>query len=498
MLATWICEKDLAALEGHPAGEGGPAAAALEARDHDEAVLFTEKSGDLAVQYVDWLQFQTLAQLVLHRAPGAGPGDYSGIYESVSQAMEEARARHGGNFRLTFLLPENLPSVSAVFILLAKTRFPAELAEVREGRLHTLGMAFDFSPQYVADLMAAPDQELNRRSRNRTPARAVFTDIVHAGGSVGETVRAAARAAPRNIHALIEGEGGTGKELLATAMHNRSPRRHGPFHVVRLRGLSAEAVEAGLFGQERVAPGGARARRLGALEAARGGTLFLDDVDALPLRVQALLRQALETGEVSRLGSPESRLLDVRVIGATTRSLPELVREGAFLEDLLYRLAVVWFRLPPLRERPEDLPLLIGHFLKRVNSESRLEPGNMEKTLSEGAREVFLSHSWPGNARELLGTLRRAAVWSQGETIQEEEARQALFPDVSRERAEGALNRALSDGVDLQGILGSVARHYLTRALAETGGNKTRAAKLLGFSNYQTLGNWLRKYDVEG
>ena len=167
-----------------------------------------------------------------------------------------------------------------------------------------------------------------------------------------------------------------------------------------------------------------------------------------------------------------------------------------FREDLFYRLAVAVLKLPPLRERPGDLGLLIDRLLEQVNEESDSEPDYKKKQLSPAARNILLQHSWPGNVRELLNTLRRAAIWSGHETLEAEDLRDALLPAPQDRGPEGILDRSLGDGFSLPGLLGDIARHYLARAMEEAGGNKTRAARLVGLSSYQTLTNWLSKYGV--
>ena len=188
---------------------------------------------------------------------------------------------------------------------------------------------------------------------------------------------------------------------------------------------------------------------------------------------------------------------DTRIIAATNRNLLEEVATGRFREDLFHRLAIGVFSLPPVRERQGDLTLLIDGALDRVNQESSRLPGWKHKQLSAGARNLLLQHPWPGNVRELFNTLSRAAIWTPDETIGAEDVRDALLPiTTTKAGVETILNRPLGNGLQLRELLSQVATHYLKRALSETQGNKTEAALLLGLSNYQTLSNWLQKYDV--
>jgi DNA-binding NtrC family response regulator len=258
--------------------------------------------------------------------------------------------------------------------------------------------------------------------------------------------------------------------------------------------IPPDLVESELFGHEKGAFTGAAERRAGYFENADGGTLFLDEIGELPLAAQVKLLRALQEGEVRRLGGKEAKKVDVRVIAATNRDLLDQVSGGRFRADLFYRLAVAVIKLPPLRDREGDISLLMDRLLAQINKESDSEPGYKDKVLSPGAKKLLLRHTWPGNVRELLNTLRRAAIWSQAVEIQADDIKDALFPENSSQQA--ILERPLGDACNLPDILQEVARHYLERAIAESGGNKSIAAKLVGLRSYQTFTNWLTKYRV--
>jgi transcriptional regulator with GAF, ATPase, and Fis domain len=304
--------------------------------------------------------------------------------------------------------------------------------------------------------------------------------------------------AVRSIPVLIEGESGTGKELLARAIHFASPRSQKPIVTVNCGAIPSELVESEFFGHKRGAFTGAIADRAGHFERANGGTLFLDEIGELSKSVQVKLLRALQEGEVTRVGETEARKVSVRVIAATNRNLVDEVKLGAFREDLFYRLAVAVIRLPPLREREGDVSLLIDALLKQVNERARDEPGFREKRLSPGARNLLLHHSWPGNVRELLNTLQRAAVWSDEAMIGVDAARAALLAGPAGPvGSDEILHRPIDQGIDLEEILHDVARHYLSRAMEASQGNRTQAAKLVGLASYQTLTNWMKKYELE-
>jgi transcriptional regulator with PAS, ATPase and Fis domain len=311
-------------------------------------------------------------------------------------------------------------------------------------------------------------------------------------------VARARRVALRSIPVLIEGESGTGKELLARAIHQASPRRDRPMITVNCGAIAPELIESELFGHEKGAFTGAANARKGVFEAADTGTLFLDEIGELPKPAQVRFLRALQEGEITRVGATTAVRIDVRVIAATNRSLTREVSAGRFREDLFYRLAVAVITMPALRDRDGDAALLLDRLLDQVNRESAIEPGYEPKKISVTARKLLLDHPWPGNVREMLNTLRRAAVWTPSPIIDVDDARDALLPSPAPAHAEDAiLGQDIRQGIDLNGIIDRVARHYLEQAMETTGGNKARATKLLGFGNATTLTNWLKRHGVE-
>jgi transcriptional regulator with PAS, ATPase and Fis domain len=307
----------------------------------------------------------------------------------------------------------------------------------------------------------------------------------------------ARRLAVHEVPVIIQGESGTGKELLARAIHQSSPRKSGPFVPVNCGAIPPELVESDFFGHVKGAFTGASENRVGYFESANSGTLFLDEIGELPLPAQVKLLRAIQEMKFQPVGSSKEIKADVRIIAATNRNLLVEVAEGRFREDLFHRLAIGVIGLPPLRERQGDLNPLIDGALNRLNEESSRLPNWRHKKLSAGARNLLLRHTWPGNVRELVNTLSRAAIWTADETIQTEDIREALLPVTKGQSAiETILNRPLGNELQLPELLAEVATHYLKRALTEAQGSKTEAAKLLGLPSYQTLANWLKKYDV--
>jgi transcriptional regulator with PAS, ATPase and Fis domain len=329
-----------------------------------------------------------------------------------------------------------------------------------------------------------------------TPETPEFSDILHRSASMARVIREARKWAGRSVPILIEGETGTGKEMLARAIHRTSPRRAGPFVAVNCGAIPETLVESELFGHEKGAFTGADHAHQGCFEAADGGTLFLDEVGELPRQTQVKLLRVLQDQAVTRIGGSRSIHVNLRVMAATNRVLTVEVRDGRFREDLYYRLAVGVLSLPSLRERGSDLGLLIDRLLVHVNEEAGDQPGFVKKNLSVGARNLLLRHAWPGNVRELKNTLTRVAVASEGVTILADDVREALRPGPPS-GPEKVLGRTLGDGFNLNDLLKEVARDYLARALAETAGNKTTAARLLGLRSYQALNYWLKRHELD-
>ncbi len=496
LLISWVGQTDLRAPEEEPLIGKGPIAQTLSMHFYDAAVLISDYPEKEVKPFLKWLRPQTKAQVAVYYEPLSGPMQFGEIYEAASRVVTESLVRYGKDSELTFHLSPGTPAMAAVWIILAKTRFPAKLLESSQKHgVRTASVPFDISAEFIPDLLRGSDQRLEKLTAGLPPEAPEFADIIHRSRAMTRVIAKARRVAPRSVPILIEGESGTGKELLARAIHRASPRRDKSFKAVNCGAIPTELVESELFGHERGAFTGADRKRVGYFEAADRGTLFLDEVGELSPPAQVKLLRILQEGEVLRVGSTTPLKVDVRIIAATNRTLAEEIAKDRFREDLFYRLAVACLRLPPLRERPGDLNLLIDRLLEQVNEEHAQQPGYEHKQLSPSARNVIHTHSWPGNVRELLNTLHRAALWTSGRTIKGDDMREALLPIVGRKES-SILDRPLGDGLSLPDLLAVVVKHYLERALEETRGNKTQAARLVGLSSYQTFTNWLSKYGV--
>jgi DNA-binding NtrC family response regulator len=294
--------------------------------------------------------------------------------------------------------------------------------------------------------------------------------------------------APTKAAVLITGESGTGKELVARAIHTLSPRRDGPFVAVNCAALPETLMESELFGHEKGAFTGAFERRVGCFELAHNGTLLLDEIGDMPVATQAKLLRVLEDSRVRRLGGRNEILVDVRVIASTNRSLTEALRKGALREDLYYRLNVFHIHLPPLRERLEDLPLLVEALLAELNRKH----GARVQEVAPEVLDLFRTYSWPGNVRELRNVLERAVILAGEGTIRREHL-PWNFPPGAQEREPAPLEEPGVVRVPLGATLEEAEKALILRTLQFTGNNKTRAAEILGIS-LKTLHNKLKEY----
>ncbi len=498
ILVSWLGQTDLNASAGKKEVGLGPVAQAVTVRGFDRVVLLSNYPERETNEYREWLAQRCKVPIETHRVQLSSPVHFGEIFDAVTERIAVIRETYGELTRLTYHLSPGTPAMAAVWIIVAKTRFAAELLESsKEHGVKTAQVPFDISAELIPSLYQRPDSDLSRLSAGLVETSPAFADIVHRSSVMREVIAKAQRVAPRTVPVLIEGESGTGKELLARAIHNASPRHDRPFIAVNCGAIVAELAESEFFGHKKGSFTGAATDRKGHFEQAQGGTLFLDELGELPTATQVKLLRALQERQIVRVGDSQPIAVDVRLIAATNRNLAEEVAKGAFREDLFYRVAVAILHLPPLRQRTGDLSLLIEHLLTKINRESAAEPGWMEKPLSPGARNLLLRHSWPGNVRELLNTLTRAAVWGAAKTLTEADVNDALLtPPKSARRESDILDRPITEGLDLPGLIAEVARHYLGRAMKEAGGKKTRAAELLGLGSYQTLSNWLEKYGV--
>lgn len=398
-----------------------------------------------------------------------------------------------------------------VVVMSAQNTILTAITAAERGAFDYLPKPFDLKEltSVVQRALAAP-----QRPRDATPEGEGEGDglpLIGRSAAMQEIYRVIARLTQTDLTVMIMGESGTGKELVARALHDYGKRRHGTFVAVNMAAIPKELVESELFGHERGAFTGATNRGVGRFEQAEGGTLFLDEIGDMPLEAQTRLLRVLQQGEYTTVGGRTPIKTDVRIIAATNRDLRQLIQQGLFREDLYYRLNVVPLRLPPLRERAEDIPDLVRHFLRKAEEE-----GLPAKHLEPETLEILRHHRWPGNVRELENLIRRLAVLHSGDSIPASAVAAELKEPVRTSSAEegeepvslsAAVERHLTKYFASHGdrlpppglydrVLQEIERPLLSICLAATRGNQIRAAHLLGL-NRNTLRKKIRDLGLE-
>jgi len=326
-------------------------------------------------------------------------------------------------------------------------------------------------------------EQENVELRTAVTDRYRFENIIGSSGNIHDVLDLAGRVAASDASVLITGETGTGKELLAKGIHFNSRRADSPFVAINCAAIPENLIESELFGHVKGAFTGAVKDKEGKFELAAGGTLFLDEIGDLRIDLQAKILRSLQEREVDRVGGSRPISVDVRVIAATNKDIERAVKEGAFREDLYYRLSVITLAMPPLRERRDDVPLLASHFLKKFNKgfEVRMDPE---------ALSLLTSYGWPGNVRELENVIERASVLRRGDLITREE-----LPDKLKQKTGGVENIILNlpdEGISLEDL----EKSLIIKALEKHKGNQTRAAEYLGITR-PTLIYRMEKYELK-
>jgi two-component system response regulator HydG len=357
-----------------------------------------------------------------------------------------------------------------VIVMTAYSAVDSAIESIRQGAYHYLTKPFKVGELALFLERALSEARLKRETRALRRAlreQSALASFVGESDAMRELCELAARVADAPTPVLIVGETGTGKGLLARAVHGEGPRANAPFVTVNCAAVPENLLESELFGHTRGAFTGATGPRKGLFEQASGGTVFLDEIGEMPLALQAKLLDVLERGVVRALGADRERAVDVRIIAATHRNLRTLIREGKFREDLLFRLDVVRLEIPPLRQRREDLPLLVAHFLARAKAR---HPASPVKALGRDALARFMEHSWPGNVRELENAVERAVLLGRNT-----EAGAAELPP--------AMDAVTTDELRFEGPvlpLHDLDRRYARWALGQLGGRKMLTAEKLG------------------
>ena len=387
-----------------------------------------------------------------------------------------------------------------VIIMTAHSDLDSAVSAYKGGAFEYLPKPFD-----IDEAIALVNRALDERAQqavDTTPAVTdTATEIIGKAPAMQEVFRAIGRLANSNATVLINGESGTGKELVAQALHQHSARASQPFLALNMAAIPRDLLESELFGHERGAFTGAHNRRAGRFEQANGGTLMLDEIGDMPAELQTRLLRVLADGEFYPVGAHTPKKVDVRIIAATHQNLEQRVRDGEFREDLFHRLNVIRIHIPSLRERREDIPLLMRHFLKQAASELKVET----KTLTDDASELLSTLDWPGNVRQLENLCRLLTVMAPGQEIHVEDLPDDLTGTATETSPVAAdwqamlrswAQQQLAGGVDhlLDDALPAFERALIDVALQHTGGRRQDAARLLGWGR-NTLTRKLKELD---
>jgi len=409
--------------------------------------------------------------------------------ESGEGALEKVRAQEFDVILLDLKMPgiggmetlrriRDSGSSAEVVVLTGHPDVATAIEAMKLGAYDYLTKPFKLAEVEVVLRRAAERQRLARENtalRRMVAQQAAPPLLLGRSAGMLAVLRTVERIAGSEANILIEGESGTGKGLIAQAIHQQSPRARGPFLAINCSGFQDQLLESELFGHERGAFTGATGLKQGLFEVADQGTLFLDEVAEMSPAMQAKLLQVLDSREFRRVGGTRVHRADVRIVAATNKPMADEVKAGRVREDLYYRLNVVSLTLPPLRERKEDIPLLIEHFLKQLGTT------HTRKTLSPEALQFLVNYTWPGNVRELANTVERLLILTQGEVVGPDDLPANIGHPGGPARGANSL--------------AEMERLHLIRVLKETGGKKMRAARLLGI-DIKTLNQKIKRYNI--
>ena len=423
--------------------------------------------------------------------------------EAVANGREALQRLQGGFFdivALDYKMPEldglqtlkeirKLYPDLPVIMMTAYGTIETAVASMKEGALDYLTKPIDLEELLIKFRKIMERSNLiqeNKELKARLQERFTAQNIVSGSPKMEEVMGLVARVAPSQATVLIQGESGTGKELIANAIHYASPRSEKPWVKVSCAAIPETLLESELFGHEKGAFTGANQRRIGRFEEADGGSIFLDEIGDLSPSTQVKLLRILQDKEFQRLGSNLNLKTDGRVITATHRNLEEAIKKGQFREDLYYRLNVISITLPPLRERREDIPLLINYFLKKYSDENQ----KLISDISKEARTLLLRYPYPGNVRELENLIERAVVLCRGETITTQD-----LPFHLKEEKSEKLWESSKKEKTLPESLEEIERDSILKALHQHQGVQTKAAESLGISE-RVLRYKMKKYRI--
>jgi DNA-binding NtrC family response regulator len=398
---------------------------------------------------------------------------------------------------------QSLALTFPVVIMAKEPSIEKAVLVVKKGAANYIALDATISPKRILEVVKDTFSSRNKELTNADSSCEItdeasqiekFEGLVGVSPAMKKLYKLINRVAQSDVTVLITGESGTGKELVAQAIHRRSNRRDKPFVPINCGAIPEELLESEFFGHEKGAFSGAIRTKIGRFELANGGTIFLDEIGEMKLPLQVKLLRFLQEHKFERVGGLKTIEVDVRVIAATNKDLWKAVQEGSFREDLFYRLNVVPLYVPPLRERKEDIPLLVENFLERYASIS--EDGGGKKKVTPEVMECFMEYSWPGNVRELENIIKRLIILSDGNEITVKDLPERLRPSKKEKLLDSSFAKLPETGLDLKKMLEDLERKFIQQALERTGGVKSQAAKLLGL-NRTTLIEKMKKLGMD-
>jgi len=366
---------------------------------------------------------------------------------------------------------KNVAPLTPVIIITAFGTIESAIKAMKMGAYDYITKPFQMDELVITVKKALENRLLKKeivRLKKEVESRYHFHQMIGKSPSMQKIYDLIERISDTSSNVLITGESGTGKELVAKAIHYNGTRKEGPFIAVNCAAIPETLLESELFGYKKGAFTDAKSDKKGLVFEANQGTLFLDEITEMPLTLQAKLLRVIEERELRPLGDTNSYLIDVRIISTSNRDIGSSIQQGRFREDLYYRLKVIDIEMPPLRERREDIPILVQHFINKFSKEQKKGISGV----SEDALKILLNYSWPGNIRELENIIQRAITLSQHEVILPEDLPASIIQKIDEKLFEKALEEKFT--------LDQLEKEYIKRVLIETGGNKSKAAERLG------------------
>ena len=481
IIFSWIGGNDWHSCDAKK--DSGPILATVSDKqfgEPDEIHLINNYPDKKSEVFKKWLSKKVSSKIVCSDVRLTSPTNWREVYECVIDVVEPFE---GDEHELVFLCSPGTFVMSSVWILVSQTKFQAQLLESSiEAGVVEIDVPFDISADYLRD-----EKRRAAQLGSDTASPKAFSDIEYRCQAMKKAVGRAHRVAGRGLNVLIEGEPGTGKALFARAIHQTSKRHDRSLLSINCSAYDPEQLEAELFGAVFNARLGERQSKKSIFERANRSTLYIDEVDALPGHLQIKLLRAIEDKEIKPISGESSRRFDVRYIFGSSRPLSEQVKNGSMHTDLYYRITEDVIHLPPLRDRGEDLTLIVNDRFEKLKEHLKEEDLSIsKKKLSAGARKALKGYPFPGNVRELSNVLARSLVHSEGATISKDEIDEALGVAKILKDDSSILDRPFTEDFSLDDVLAEVSKHYIRRAQS-SGISLRKTASILGITNYQTL-----------